>query len=685
MADGDSGTWTVHVSPDRPRVREALLTVADGSFGTRSLPEDGPEDGRVDAVYAAGAYGPEPPGALLAAPDWTRLGEADNRSLGWTLSLLDATVAHVTNAGSVTSRFAVASRPGTAVLRHTGPRDIDDPRLAAPRNPDFSEAGVLSGSAGEDGAWMAVHAPGCAVATAVRNHPHDDTTLDRFAGLAVGRTVDEAVALARRRLDAASVTGWEGLLAEQRATWSDRWAGASVEIDGDPRMEQAVRFAILHLLSSVAATGEAAAGARGLSGPGYRGHVFWDADVFVLPVLAALAPRAARAMLEYRFCRLPAALARAAELGLAGARFPWESAATGRDVTPHTGTDPTGRNVLIRTGEMEEHVVADVAWATNRYAEWTGDDVLAEGPGREVLLETARYWAARVDDDPAGPAHILHVIGPDEYHEDVDDNAYTNAMARWNLRTAAHLVGSVDGSAGSEARRWDDIAGRLVDGYDPDLGRHHQFTGFDALEPILITKIADPPVAADILLGYGRVHRSQVIKQADVVMAHHLLADDLPAGSLSADLDFALPRTAHGSSLSPAIHAAQLARAGRPDEALTWLDIAAGIDLEDLTGTTAGGLHLAAMGGLWQAIAFGFLGIRGRGPTFELDPILPTRWTRIRLVLGFRGCRVAVTVTPTECVVLADPELPVRLGRTETRRGESHRFRIGSHGWEVTS
>ena len=359
-------------------------------------------------------------------------------------------------------------------------------------------------------------------------------------------------------------------------------------------------------MGSVASDGEAAVGARGLTGSAYRGHVFWDSDVFVLPFLAATHPPAARAMLEYRVRRLDASRAAARALGRSGARFAWESAADGTDVTPRFGGVATGEMVPILTGEHEEHIVADVAWAAATYVEWTGDEAFAAGPGRDLLVETARYWASRVRHDDAGRAHIDGVIGPDEYHELIDDNAFTNVIARWNLRRAAEVADDE-----SERATWLATADALVDGYDSATGLYEQFDGFYELEPVVIAELAPRrPVSADLLLGTERTRAAQVIKQADVLMLHHLVPDEVAPGSLGPNLDFYEPRTAHGSSLSPAIHASLLARAGRFEEALGALELAARMDLDDLTRTTAGGLHLATMGGLWQALAFGFAGVR---------------------------------------------------------------------------
>ena len=478
--------------------------------------------------------------------------------------------------------------------------------------------------------------------------------------------------------------GFDELLSRQRAGWVARWSDAEISIEGDPEVELGARFAIFHLLSSVADTGEAAVGARGLSGPSYGGHVFWDSDVFVLPALAAMRPQSARAMLEYRLRRLAVARRLAESREGAGAAFPWESARDGDDVTPRMYRDPDGTAVPIRTGEHEEHIVADVAWAAWHYSQWSGDEAFLAGPGRPLVVETARYWASRVRHDPGGRAHILGVIGPDEYHEIVDDNAFTNVMARWNLRAAAQLLDPKGDARSGPAHDWRALADQLVDGFDPASGRYEQFRGFDDLVPLLISEVATPPVAADLLLGRDRVSHAQVIKQADVLMLHHLVPDEVAAGSLGANLDFYLPRTAHGSSLSPAIHASLLARAGRVEEARELLRLACRLDLDDLTGMTGGGLHLATMGGVWQAIVFGFAGVRAHDGVLDLDPRLPSRWERLCIRLLFRGRRLQLMLTGDEVEVLTDGPVTVHLpGRAhDAVDAPGRHFAFSSGRWE---
>jgi trehalose/maltose hydrolase-like predicted phosphorylase len=658
--------------PELERVHEALLTIADGFLGTSGSPL-AYYGHATPLVLAAGVYtGEGPETALLPAPIWSLLpyelreGDRLRRVLDLRAGLLRQEL--TTPAGRLTSlQLSSLARPGTVALRADGP-----PALVAPVDALVPPGGVEAGRERRDAVEI-VHAgaPDGVVAAgrdALLDTSGGRRSLERLAAFVRGADSGAAAAALERAVEA----GFERLLVEHRRAWGDRWEEADVEIDGDPELQLAVRFALYHLMSSVGDEGEAALGSRGLSGPAYRGHVFWDTDVFVLPFLAATHPAAARALLQYRVARLPAARAAAAAGGYRGARFPWESAAEGVDVTPPEARSATGERVPILTGLEEEHIVADVAWASACYADWSGDGEFAEGPGRLLLIETARYWTSRIRVDGEGRGHIDRVIGPDEYHVHVDDNAFTNVMARWNLRRAVQAVGTdAEGVESGEAEEWLRLAEVLADGYDPSTGLYEQFAGFFELEPLVIAELAARrPVAAEALLGRERVEAAQVVKQADVLMLHHLVPDEVAAGSLRPNLLFYEPRTAHGSSLSPGVHASLLARAGRLPEAVDALRLASRIDLDDLTGTTAGGLHLATMGGVWQALAFGFAGLRPRGAVLELDPRLPPEWPRLELRIRFRGSRVVVRIDGEGSTVTADPPVGVRLpGRDPVEAG----------------
>jgi trehalose/maltose hydrolase-like predicted phosphorylase len=670
------------------RVHNALFTLAGAGVGTsggsllttsttrRWVVVDGVYDGRGPETELL--TGPVLHGLAVDIPSRRLRRELDLRT-GVMREILD------TDEGPVAmTRFVSAVRPGIVVVRTRFADGIT--RGAADLAP--SEHPLLDAGRSGGAVWARVAASEGGIAIAMVEQ-HTERIVDNVAAI-VGDAHDlpDADDACARAVDAAE-TGFDQLRAEHARAWSERWDDADIVIEGDPELQLATRFSLFQLMASVRDTGEAAVGARGLSGTGYRGHVFWDADTFVLPFLAATHPASARAMLEYRIQRLPAARAAARARNCNGARFPWESAGSGEDVTPTSARDRSGRVLPIRTGQLEEHIVAEIAWAANEYAAWTGDDEFRRAAGATLLVETARYWASRarfVGDQ----AHIFGVIGPDEYHEPVDDNAFTNVMARWNLRAAADAVTDAYDGCGvtdEEVARWRHVADALVDGHDTDTGIYEQFAGFYGLEPLLIADVAPRrPIAADMLLGAERVHRSQVIKQADVLMLCHLVPDEVEQGSLDANLGYYEPRTAHGSSLSPAIHAALYARAGDLDRALAALHIASRIDLDDLTGTTAAGLHLATMGGLWQALVYGFAGVRPRHGRLIVDPQVPVSWPRFEVHVRYRSARVVIRMGRYSFTVEADQPIPLTVSGIDCMAGPGALSfeRRGDH-WECDS
>ena len=410
--------WSIAVDgvdPERERVVDAQLTVADGLIGTSGAPLLRTRDARAE-VLAAGVYVDDD---LLPVPSWAALDRAvtPRDRVTRVLDLHTATLAERVRGDTTIEsiRFSSLAAPGLAVLRADVAPALPAAGIATPSSVTGGNGGVAIASVdGSNGGRIE------------RFAAHEVATVD---------APDEGRAMARAA--EASAAGFERALRDHRRAWAERWTGADVVIDGDDDLQMRVRFALYHLMASAATSDETAVGARGTTGHAYRGHVFWDADLFVLPFLAATDAPAARSMLEYRVRRLSSAQAAAREERRGGARFPWESAATGADVTPTSGRDRTGQIVPIRNGLDEVHIVGDVAWAAACYAGWSGDEGFARGPGLDLLVETARYWRSRARFDHDRHAHLYGVIGPDEYHEPVDDDAFTNVLARWNLRTAA--------------------------------------------------------------------------------------------------------------------------------------------------------------------------------------------------------------------------------------------------------
>jgi len=483
-----------------------------------------------------------------------------------------------------------------------------------------------------------------------------------------------ALALGAARRGAAGRVA--GLLEEHRRVWRAIWDRCDIVIEGDDFAQKAVRFAIFQMVQAAPRhTDRVSIGARGLSGEGYKGHVFWDTETFVVPFFTFTLPEIARNLLGYRYHTLPAARRNAVSKGYRGAMFAWESADTGEETTPPWGDpDPvTGERRRILCGDLEHHITADVAYAVWQYCMATADDEFLLQKGAEILIETGRFWASRASYNSSLRAYeILHVIGPDEYHEDVNNNFYTNAMARWNIRAALATsdylrarhpsewarLASATGISHEELAHMADVAARLVcrrasaaphgsAGAQPVI---EQFDGFSDLADVEIP--ADEPAfrPMEAVIGPEALARSRVVKQPDVLMALYLLEDDiigdvgdaveaefrgfgladrLPRGGggrqgrgshrwkgglledvLRANWDYYEPRTDHGSSLSCAIHSAIASRLGLREQARQYFVRAARIDLADAMGNAANGVHMATQGGLWQAVVNGFAGVR---------------------------------------------------------------------------
>ena len=675
--------WTVRLpaGPETRHLAESLGSLSNGRAGSRaSLEHD--DRGGTPLLLVGGVYDRED--RLLPGPVWTDLdlppnAGTPNRILDLRGGLLVRQPAPGDPVRSV--RLVSAAEPHHLAMRCEVAGDWPAPRPILRAGPAQAATFTHHRRGGVEVA-MTGEPTGAAIAVAAEDTTSSDgnwSTLERMAAWACSPDDTPPEVAAAGRLEALRGTGFDALLGAHRRAWAQMWRHAEVSIEGPPADELAARFAVFHLLGAASGSGESAVGPRGLTGGAYSGHVFWDADVFVLPALAAIRPEAARSMLEYRIRRLPAARHAARSGGLDGARFPWESARDGTDVTPRWVRGPDGEMVPIATGRHELHIVADVAWAAFRYAEWSGDRLFPTvGPGRELILDTARFWASRIRTDRSGRAHIYGVMGPDEYHETVDDNAFTNVMARWHLRAAAGLLTGQPPPGGdiSEAARWRDLADALVDGWVPGLRTFEQFAGYLRLEPLMAADVAHPPVAIDMVLGHERVAGSQLIKQADVLMLHHMVSDEVPEGSLIPSLDFYGPRTAHGSSLSPAIHACLLARAGRTAEALELFRLAARLDLDDVTATSGAGLHLATMGGLWQALAHGFLGIRVGGGTLGIDPHLPAEWSALAMRFRLAGAAVEVRADRDGICVGCDRPVRIRIGTATPRIIEAPGARI---------
>jgi trehalose/maltose hydrolase-like predicted phosphorylase len=463
-----------------------------------------------------------------------------------------------------------------------------------------------------------------------------------------------------------------------------------VVVEGDSEAQQALRFAVYHLNSAVhPAISGSSVGARGLTGDGYMGHVFWDTEIFMLPFYTLTWPEAARSLLQYRHRTLAAARAKARRLGFRGALYAWESTDTGEEATPPYALGPRAEVIAIRSGDLEHHVSAAVAYAVWQYWQATRDVDFLLQYGAEILLETARFWASRCRLEGDG-YHIRNVIGPDEYHEDVDDNAYTNRLAVWNiergLETAdllarrwperCHNLTAELRLNSAELERWRSAATAMRVLVDPKTALLEQFEGYFGLEQIDLSVFAGRTAPMDVLLGPERTRRSQVIKQADVTMLMALLPEAFTPESSRNNFQYYEVRCGHGSSLSPPIHAWVAARLGLIDIAMRYFRETAAIDLNDSMSNSASGLHMAALGGLWQATVFGFGGLALHEDGLSLEPHLPEGWNRLCFPVQWRRRRLTVELSRARQVL----EVKLERGSPMTiyAGGVSHRLAEGT-------
>jgi trehalose/maltose hydrolase-like predicted phosphorylase len=483
---------------------------------------------------------------------------------------------------------------------------------------------------------------------------------------------------ARASLAAARRAGGRAVLAAHEAAWSDRWRQSDVAVQGDPASQRALRFAIYHLNGAANPQDEhVSIGARALTGDDYRGHVFWDTEIFLLPFYSLTWPRAARAMLMYRFRTLDEARAKAVRLGWRGALYAWESADTGADVTPEHAIGPDRRVVDILCGTQEQHITADVAYAVWRYWLATGDEDFLRQAGCEILLDTARFWISRAVPEPDGRRHIRGVIGPDEYHENIDDNAFTNVMARHNIACAVaasdllkarwpddwRRLSAALGIDDAELASWPAEAARIVTGLDAATGLYEQFAGYFGLERIDLARFDCRSVPMDVVLGTARTRASQIVKQADVVALLTLLPSAFAGETAAANFAFYEPRCSHGSSLSRAMHGIAAARLGLSRQALAFLARTAAIDMADSHAAIDGGIHIAALGGIWQIAVLGFAGVSLHDHHLALDPILPDGWASMEFPIQWRGrhLRVGIQSAPLSMVVTLQAGEPMTL------------------------
>ncbi len=505
-----------------------------------------------------------------------------------------------------------------------------------------------------------------------------EVTVWRFGATFCSRETPGFLAGAcERELASFRKDGYCGELSAHEKAWHKKWDAIDVRIEGDDLAQRSLRFNLFHLASSApSGDSRSSIGAKGLHGEGYKGHVFWDTETFMFPFFLHTQAEVARDLLLYRFMTLEGARANAAASGCQGARFAWESADDGIETTPRWGVDYAGNHVRIWTGDIEVHINADISYAILAYYRATGDRVFMKDYGLQMLLEIARFWAGFVKADTHGKSFsIKNVIGPDEFHEHVDDNAYTNYLVRWAFGKTLEIAGDFEnespdsfaaimersGTAKLEFRRWKEVSEGLLLPKDEDTGVIEQFSGYFGLKeyPIREWDENDMPIWP-AGLDVSKLGETTLIKQPDVVMLFAMLPEEFPRESKIVNYDFYEARTMHKSSLSPSIYSMVGLSLGKTSHAYRYFLTSIRTDLDDNQGNASLGIHAASMGGAWQSAVFGFGGfsLDAKGiPQF--DPWLPEEWTSLSYAVKVGRAELRVRVSRESIRVESDMSLKV--------------------------
>ncbi|MET1061401.1 MAG: glycosyl hydrolase family 65 protein [Aeromicrobium sp.] len=480
--------------------------------------------------------------------------------------------------------------------------------------------------------------------------PGQPITLTKLVSYHTSRGVPsrELLDRCRRTLDRAQEEGVDKQYQDQRIWLEDFWARSDVQIAGQPEVQQATRWNLFQIAQAAARAEGTGIPAKGVTGSGYDGHYFWDTEVYVLPFLTYTTPRAARNALRFRYTLLDAARTRAKQLAQQGALFPWRTI-NGEEASAY-----------YAAGTAQYHIDADISYALSQYLAATGDTDFLTREAIDILVETARMWVDlgfwRSEED--GTFHIHGVTGPDEYTTVVNDNLFTNVMARFNLRRAAQAVRELEERDGpqyaqvlkrlqldrSEITEWERAADDMAIPYDEHLGVHPQDQHFLERE---VWDLANTPLdKRPLLLNYHPlvIYRFQVLKQADVVLALFLPGDHFSPEEKRADFEYYDPITTGDSTLSAVVQSIIAAEVGYHDLALRYFLSALFVDLADRHHNTSDGVHVASTGGVWSALVSGFGGFRDHGGVFTLDPRLPESWDSLTYRVTLLGTRVRVSV-----------------------------------------
>ncbi len=521
----------------------------------------------------------------------------------------------------------------------------------------------------------------------------DVLTIEKYSSVYTTRdadvkelTVPEIQTEALRALKELAVLGYQNLADETAEAWKKQvWDEVPITIKGNDMDQFAIRFAQYHMRLMVPVhDNRMNIGAKALSGEGYKGHCFWDTEIFLLPYYIFTQKDIARKLEEYRYLSLPGAHSKAKHNGYRGAMFPWESAwLDDGEVTPEfMDVDIiTGLPNKVWSGFIEQHITADVAFGVWQYYTITGDQDYMDKYGYELIFDTARFWVSRLEDkdrtisedvDPEGRTvfsetdtvdgkyHICDVVGPDEYKEHKTDNAFTNYLAVWNIRKACEyyellkeekpeLFEKLNSKLSLDEYyvEWRAKVDNVFLPVPREDGVLPQDSTYLTLKDIDLSKYREQDFVGGISRDYNlkQINQIQVSKQADVLVLFFLLEDLFPAEVKKATWAYYSARTLHDSSLSLCTHAVLAADMKEKDLAYDMFEKSTKIDLGPVMTTSDAGIHAASFGGIWQGVVYGFGGLRMLGGKLRIDPILPDAWEGLSYTLWWKGQKLEVDIT----------------------------------------
>ncbi|QAV33223.1 kojibiose phosphorylase [Fervidobacterium changbaicum] len=516
----------------------------------------------------------------------------------------------------------------------------------------------------------------------------------RDIGLKSEDKEDEVVAKTSCELDSFIVLGLEKELEAHTRHMNDIWQRMDIVIDGDETAQTGIRFNLFHLYACAPDDPRVSIGARGIHGEGYKGHVFWDTEIFMFPFFLYTLPEYAKNLLLYRYNTLDGARRNAQMNGYKGAQFPWESADDGLEVTPKWGEDYLGNPVRIWTGDEEFHINADIAVALVHYHSVTGDDQFMIDYGVELLLETGRFWASRLEYNSEKDRYeIRKVIGPDEFHEHVDNNVYTNYLAKWNMLKAVEYyewlsqksplkfekLKTLLGLTEEEVHNWKSLAEKIYIPRKEGEKLIEQFEGYFQLEEVEITEwdengLPKWPKGLDLT----KLNETKLIKQPDVVMLMLVLPEEFDEEEMKINYEYYEKRTMHKSSLSPSMYSIMGLKVGDTHNAYKYFMKTLLVDLEDNQGNTNNGFHAASAGGAWQCVVNGFGGMTlGSDKILNFSPWLPENWKSIAFNVNYRGNLLNVSIEKGRITIVSPSELEIRI------KGEKRKLIAGKNEFQL--